>query len=95
MPKFINAITARTDAEWPADHPLRQVARVLTNAQAENADYLICSNAGTERLPPPPDDYEVFTTCCNCSTAIVHRASAPKGPAPICLGCWEKIGGAA
>lgn len=95
MTKFINAITTRTDAEWPADHPLRQVSRLLTNAAAEAADYLVCSNAGEERLPPAPDDHDVFATCCKCSTAVVHRASAPKGPAPICVRCWGKIGGAA
>jgi hypothetical protein len=27
----LNAITERTDAEWPADHPLRKAASVIAD----------------------------------------------------------------
>ncbi len=89
--RLVNAITARTDAEWPQDHPMRRHVTVLTNEQvAKIGDFLVCSLAGEERIPPPADDADVAATC-RCGAALVHRASAPGNLVPICPSCWEKI----
>lgn len=90
--KTINAITPRTDAEWPQDHPLRAVSRVMTPHEVSKLRaYLVCSIVGEPRLPPAPDDEDVTTECSLCPREIVHRKSAPKKLNPICWRCWEGI----
>jgi hypothetical protein len=83
-----NAITPRTDAEWPPDHPLRRISSVITNQAAAVADVLVCSLVGEPRLPPAADDHDVVASCIECHKLIVHRASAPKLP-PCCWFCWS------
>jgi len=82
--RIITAITTRTDAEWPADHPGRRRARVMANAEIAKLDpgegVLICAIVGEPRDPPPADDADVVVTCAWCPNQIVHRASAPGEP---------------
>lgn len=95
MTKTIRAISARTDAEWPREHPLRAHVQVLsdndlaTHAAADRA-FLICSNVGDDRLPPAADDADVSGVCATCGRAVIHRKSAPTLPL-ICFACWEAI----
>ncbi|HLH92037.1 MAG TPA: hypothetical protein VKX28_26695 [Xanthobacteraceae bacterium] len=86
----INAITERTAREWPADHPLREVSVPLTPALFARAEFLICSNADEDRLPPAADDYDVPCECTRCGAALLRRASAPKLK-PICMTCWGRL----
>lgn len=93
--RHILAISARTNAEWPADHPLRKVTRVLTPDQADNlSGYLICSFVGEPRQPLAPDDHDITGACCRCGQQIVYRASAPKHFERLCLVCWRNLFGA-
>lgn len=90
MPK-LNIISEKTNREWPADHPLRKVSVIIPDQHLNIAEFLVCTNAGEERLPPVPPDYDVFCMCCECGADLVCRHSAPKHPKPICFACWEKI----
>lgn len=86
-----HAITERTDSEWPADHPLRKVSSIIAPDAIGRAEFLCCSDAGDERLPPAVGDYDVAVVCSRCPAPLVKRASAPAGLKPICSRCWSKI----
>lgn len=86
----VHAITARTDREWPADHPLRQISIPLTPGLFARAEFLICSLATDERLPAAADDHDVPCECSSCGAALLRRASAPPLK-PICMTCWGRL----
>ena len=88
--KKLTVITERTDREWPADHPLRQVSSVIMDARIPRAHFLICSYDWEERIPPAPGDEDVECECSRCPAKLVRRASAPDLP-PICRGCWGML----
>lgn len=89
----IQAITERTDREWPADHPLRAQSAVVSNADIVKAEFLICSVAGSERLPPAEGDHDEVCACSApfCGRELVRRASSPRHLKPICAPCWEAV----
>lgn len=91
--KPIQAITPRTDAEWPKDHPVRQIAsRVMTDREAERlGGYLVCTVIGEPRLPPAPDDADIEGECMLCPRGIIYRRSAPKKLKRVCWRCWQGI----
>lgn len=91
MARTIQVITPRTDAEWPADHPLRKVARVVASVVSDRADFLICTIVGEDRTPPAEGDHDVSGSCFRCGMGIVWRASAPSVPKRICWRCWEAL----
>jgi len=91
MTEKIQGISHRTDAEWPADHPLRRVSRVMSNEEiTARAEFLVCSLRGESRLPPAPDDADVECSCA-CGAALVKRRSADPKLKPICAPCWAKL----
>lgn len=87
----LHTIAERTDREWPADHPLRKVSRVISDEGVGRAEFLVCTLVGEERLPPAVNDHDMLDACTKCGTGIVHRASASARPKPICWKCWTKI----
>lgn len=88
----IQAITDRTDAEWPADHPLRSHALTATPELLAQAKYLICDRADNpDHRPPPDDDFDVPCQCSKCGYGLLRRASAPRGLEPICTRCWAAM----
>lgn len=91
MTNAILAITERTNAEWPADHPLRARVVVLTDDELLRAGVLVCSIEGEERLPPAADDHDIPGRCDRCRCGIVYRASAPRFPKRVCGPCWIAI----
>jgi hypothetical protein len=86
-------ITARTDAEWPQDHPIRRVATVVTKSEAEKAEFLICMRKDDPhpRIPPASDDRDEDCRCTECGVDLVRRASAPRKPKPICFECIKTV----
>lgn len=86
-----HAITTRTDQEWPRDHPLRRVSSIIADDRIERAEFLICSDAGDERLPPADGDRDEPCECSQCGAPLVRRASSPSQLQPICCTCWDKI----
>ncbi|MGH2585063.1 MAG: hypothetical protein ACRDJE_09120 [Dehalococcoidia bacterium] len=56
---------------------------VVSDQEAEEADYVICCTIGMPRYFS--DDVE--TTCAICGAGIFHRPHAPKKPAKICERC--------
>lgn len=89
MSKIILAMTDRTDVDWPADHPLRRIATVISQKMAEEVgEFVICTIEGEARLPPAAGDHDVTAVCAECGVQIVHRASAPN----LKKVCWKCAG---
>lgn len=93
--KIIRAISTRTDAEWPADHPARKGAVVLSDRRLADFPqaFLICTIVGEPRIPPAPDDSDVEGQCNRCPNRVVHRASASPDLELVCWQCFQKIEG--
>lgn len=87
----IGAITARTAAEWPADHPLRRGARVYQDHEIPPNSFLIASTLGDKRTPPAAGEHDVIGACAHCRCPIVWRSSAPATLTPICIPCWARL----
>lgn len=99
MTRKVEAITPRTDSEWPEDHPLRrrvQVADGNANPTLEvdgarvPAQYIICSFKGAVRIGAAKDDHDVDAVC-GCGAALRKRASAAAHLTPICMTCWAAM----
>ena len=58
-------------------------ATVVTDAEAEKADFVVCCRVGT----PSVFDDDVAGTCADCGHAIFHRPHVPMTPPKICLDC--------
>lgn len=85
------AITEKTDRDWPADHPLREISSIIADdAVMSRSEFLLCSDWGDSRLPTLGKDYDVKDTCSKCGKDVCHLASAPKLP-PLCSACWNEI----
>jgi len=60
---------------------------VVTDAEAEDAGYVVCMPEGT----PSPFDDNLTAFCCKCGIKVFHRWHAPKKPPKICFECFVKL----
>jgi hypothetical protein len=62
---------------------------VVSDAEAEAADYLLCV-----RLADDPGLFpdNVLGACCACGLAVVFRPHSPKRPPRLCLQCAAALG---
>jgi hypothetical protein len=89
--KALRVISERTNKEWPSNHPLRKAVHFVLNDE-KRAEFLICAEAGSERITPADDDKDLFIDC-GCGKHLVYRDSAAKHLTKICFECWGKIEG--
>lgn len=61
---------------------------VVDNAQADEADYVVCCRAG---IPSPFKD-NATGVCSHCGHAIFFRPHVPTKPAKICIECMAEMG---
>jgi len=59
---------------------------VVSDAEAEQADYLLCAPAN---FPTPfKDNFTGF--CSQCDTKVQYRWHAPRKPKLLCISCFAK-----
>lgn len=60
---------------------------VVSDAKAEQCDYLICTPWGT----PTPWDDNLKGICSHCGCDVQYRWHAPRKPKRLCMNCFIKL----
>jgi hypothetical protein len=68
-------------------HPPEPLIKVVSDEEAEQADYVVCCPIGSPRY----FDDDVETICSECGVGIFHRPHVPKRPRKICLDCAVRL----
>jgi len=61
--------------------------RVVSDNEAENADYVVCMLEGTKS----PFTDNLVGLCCRCGRRVIFRWHAPRNPKKICIECAPQI----
>lgn len=73
-------------ARWTEQERLEALlshVKVVSDAEAEEAEFVICCTTGTPSLFTD----NVETVCAFCGTGIFHRPHVPKKPRKVCIEC--------